>query len=218
MIAPRSAGVLDRAAAWFVAPPAGAPRPALAAAPPDHAPRAVVLGAPSEAPAVAGALAGALRSLHRSPAAVVAVIAADGSADRSAPAPPAFPGARRLAARLVLRGLDARPRGRLAWLASASVEDATRLGSLDVPLVLAVAAPRTAAIDSLLAEQDLIAVVDADPDGPLARMAIAGLAGTSAEVVACRPPYGPVRLLALAGLASERALDPPLRAAVRGLR
>jgi hypothetical protein len=215
----RPSTVLDRAAGWFVAPPAERPRPAVVAAPPDHAPRAVVLGAPDDAPALAGALAGALRTASRSATAAVAVWASTVQVDsRPAAAPLAFPAARRLAGRLALRGLDARARGRLAWLDRATVEDVQRLNSLDAPLVLAVGAPRTAAIDSLLAEQDLIAIVDADPDGPLARMAVAGLANLAAVAVACQPPYGPVRLLALAGLAGERTLDAPLRAALRELR
>ena len=88
-------------------------------------------------------------------------------------------------------------------------------GAVEVPLVAALTAPRTGAVDELLADQDLVVVVVEDPDGPLARIAAAELASHAVRVVAARPLAGPARLLALAGLAGARALGEPLRAAVR---
>jgi hypothetical protein len=69
--------------------------------------------------------------------------------------------------------------------------------------VLAVSAPRSAPLDELLADQDLLVIVTADPDGPLAALASAGLAATPAATVAVPPvPAGPRRALALAGIAA----------------
>jgi hypothetical protein len=79
---------------------------------------------------------------------------------------------------------------------SASIRRAMYLGA---PAVLAVAAPRPPAIDEALAEQDLVALVTREPDGPLAHTAATGLAG--ARLVTTAPiTRGPARTLACAGL------------------
>jgi hypothetical protein len=241
-----SLAVLDRAAGWFVAPPGDAPRPATAPAVLDHAPRALVLGSAAGAPPVAAALAGALRARSGAAAAVAAVWsprAGDGHLpshvaehppshvaehppSHVAEHPPsqlALPGARRLAARLSARGIGASARGRLAWVAlprddRPAAAAAVQAGAaVDVPLAVALAGPRTPALDALLADQDLIVVVVDDLDGPLGRLALASLAGFGALTVASRPLRGPARLAALAGFGGLRSLDEPLRAAVRAL-
>jgi hypothetical protein len=116
--------------------------------------------------------------------------------------------ARRLAARLDAHGLPARPRGRLAWVPvprehpQAAARRAVLVGA---PAVLAVTAPRTQAIEELLAEQDLLLLVMAAPDGPLAR--VAALAPGGVPVVVTRPlPRGPARSLALAGASAPRSV------------
>jgi CTP:molybdopterin cytidylyltransferase MocA len=220
---------LDRARAWFVAPadeppfadpaseqanpgaspasPSPNPTAALAAqsASPDPA-SAAVLGRAGEAEPVAASVALALSQRARARAAIVAVLA-------DAPAGPVAPGtggtraARRLAARLEAHGLPPRPRGRLVWVGLAA-DDAraavARLAAMGAPLVLAVIAPRTPVLDEMLAEQDLILVVTADPDGPLARLALAAHPTTP---VLAAPPLGrgPARSLARGGVRPARS-------------
>ena len=116
--------------------------------------------------------------------------------------------ARRLAAQLEGQGAAAIPRGRLAWAVMPvtpvqAVAGVRRAAALGAPTVLAVSAPRSAALDELLADQDLLVLVTADPEGPLAALASAGLAATPAATVAAAPlPAGPRRALALAGVAA----------------
>jgi hypothetical protein len=166
---------------------------------------AAVLGRAGEVEPVAAALALALRRESRSKVAGVAVIGAhlpDTGEGGGA--------ARRLGARLEAQGFEARVRGRLVWvrldpddpqLASA----ARRMTLVAAPAVLAVTAPRTPATDEALAEQDLLVIVAADPEGPLARLAAAGLTG--APVVTVRPlGRGPARALSRAGVRPARLL------------
>jgi hypothetical protein len=182
-----------------------------------------VLGTPSQAPPVAAALANALRTQQRDAAAVVAVWAPSAAPRATAappPAAPAAPAAARLAARLTARGLPSTARGRLAWLpleshpVAAALASRRAAGAIEVPLVTALTGPRTDVLEGLLREQDLIVVVTQDPDGPLARLAVA-----TAEIpaVACPPLAAGPRLLALAGLAGPRALAEPARDAARTL-
>jgi hypothetical protein len=73
------------------------------------------------------------------------------------------------------------------------------------PAVLAVTAPRNADTDRALADCDLLVIVTADPESPLAELATAGLSGV--PVVAIRPlARGPARALARAGLRSTPAI------------
>jgi hypothetical protein len=218
---------LDRARAWFVAPPPTPPGPTarpeavsstpvlgrpgdVTASPPEAVTSAAVLGRPGEVELIAAALALALRHESRARAAAVALVG---------PVPPAFgegssgtAAARRLGARLEAHGLEAQVRGRLAW-ARLDPEDpqlvsaARRVTLVAAPAVLAITAPRTATIDDALGEQDLLVIVAADPEGPLARLAATGLDG--APVVTVRPlARGVSRSLARAGLRAPR----PVRA------
>jgi hypothetical protein len=220
---------LDRARAWFLQPtgapeaptaaaPAGAdascplrPASSLAAAgPPDGRPfaplrdvsSAAVLGRPGEAEPVAASLALALSGGVRG-SGTVAVL---GGA--AAPAAGGTRASRRLAARLEAQGLSARPRGRLVWVAlpaDGAHAAARRVGLVSTPAVLAVTAPRTAELDELLADQDLILVVTADPDGPLARLAVTACETT--PVVVVRPlGRGLARALACGGVRPTRSI------------
>jgi hypothetical protein len=116
--------------------------------------------------------------------------------------------ARRLVTRLGARGLPARARGRLAWVelsAAGGPAAARRAVVAGAPAVLAVTAPRTAEIDAVVAEQDLVVLVAVEPDGPLARLASPPAGGP--PLVILRPlRRGPARSLACAGLAAPREL------------
>ena len=88
---------------------------------------------------------------------------------------PATPAARRVARRLDGRELRAVARGRLVFarpdgglLAAVARRGAARCGC---PVVLALTAPRDELTDTLLAESAEVSVV-ADPDGPLAALAL----------------------------------------------
>lgn len=174
---------LARAREWFVTPPAPrpGPEPVAASVPTAAAASAVVasaavLGRPGEVEPVAAALALALRRETRAKAAAVAVVGT---------VPPDVrrggnAAARRLAARLEAHGFEAHVRGRLAWVALAPGDPdlaavARRVSLIAAPVVLAIAAPRSAGSDEALAEHDLLVVVTDDREGPLARLAAAGL-------------------------------------------
>jgi hypothetical protein len=130
------------------------------------------------------------------------------SSFETSPAPGGSRAARRLVARLGAHGLPARARGRLAWVAlpvAGGPVAARRAIVAGAPAVLAVTAPRTTEIDAVLAEQDLMVLVAAEPDGPLARLASPPAGGPPLAVV--RPlRRGPARSLACAGLAAPREL------------
>jgi hypothetical protein len=192
---------LERAAAFFVAPAAPAASGEAAVAPP--AARAVVLGSSDDVVPLAAAVALGLR-----PPGLVAVW----NAGRTPAAGVATRAAARLAARLAARDLPAVARGRLAWLtlpADASEADAAvrrAAAAVDGPLVTALAGPRPPELEDLVAEYD-IAIVAADPAGPLARTALARLAARGIDARACRPlRRGLPRTIALAGLAASKEL------------
>jgi hypothetical protein len=198
-------GVLERAASVFLAPPA--PRAEIVALPP--AVRAVVLGAPADAAPLAAAVALSLRAAARAPAALVAVWEPE-AGDEGGRRYAATRAASRLAARLSADDLPATARGRLAWLALeadpalAAVEVRRASAIVEGPLVTALAGARPPELDDLVSEHD-IAVVAADPESPLARAALAALAGSGVIARACAPlGRGPARRLALAGLTAPR--------------
>ena len=155
-------GLLDRAAAAFVNP-----APEVATVRPRFAPRALVLGSARDAVPVAAALAGGLREHERAAGALLMAwpVAEKPGATLGTPA------ASRLVAGLQARGLDAVARGRLAWLAlgAPDLSLAQRaLVAVDVPAVLAITGPRSAATDELLAEQDHVVLVGARGRRPAA--------------------------------------------------
>jgi hypothetical protein len=177
-----------------------------------------VLGSPADGVPIGALLANALRSAAGASTAVLAVWVPDARpAFRGGPATLA---ASRLAARLSARGLAAAGCGRLAWMAlddhpvAAAVAARRAASAVDVPLVVVLTGPRCEVVEGLLGEQDLV-VVCTDPDGPLARLAVAGCA---AAALACAPPPpGPSRWLARSGAAGPRGLRAPLRSLVREL-
>ena len=181
--------------------------------------RAAVIGTATDAVPLAALLANALRSCAGAQTAALGVWTPGASTRlRGGPATLA---ASRLTARLSARGLPASARGRLAWMAldahpvAAAVAVRRAAGALEVPLVVALAGPRCDVIEGLLAEQDLVVIACTEPDGPLARLAVAGC---TAAALACKAPQpGPARWLARSGTAGGRGLPVALRALVREL-
>jgi len=195
-----------------VPPPAGPPP----ASPPVRPLRAAVLGGPAHVPPVAAACAGELRARAGSGSALVCLWRPGGEAlrddeDPASPAGATTPAARRVAAALEAEGLRATACGRLAWLAlpddppEAAPVLRRGLAVAAVPVVIAVAGPRPAAFEPVLATADLaLAVLPADAEEPLRALALASLPGAG-HLVAPLPP-GPSRWAALAGLTRLRSL------------
>jgi hypothetical protein len=109
--------------------------------------------------------------------------------------------ARRLADRLDARGLEAYARGRLVWVAlpaepGQAVAAVQRAAAVGAPLVVALTAPRTAALDELLADRDLVVLVVRDPAGPLAAAASEELEARATRRVVAPPLAGAARILA----------------------
>jgi len=178
-------GLLDRAA------PASATVPQAAA-------RALVLGRQRDAVPVAAALAGGLRERERAAAALLVTWPA------SEPPRPALgtPAAARLAARMELRGLRAVARGRLAWVATDDIGLLARaVAAADVPAVVAITGPRSAASDEVLSEQDhVVLVVDPEDDPHLAALAAADLEARGVSITTRGALAAPgARVAALAG-------------------
>ena len=190
-------GLLDRAASVFVTPATASDG---AVAPPRFAARALVLGPARDAVPVAAALAGGLRERERAAGALL-VVWPSVEAPRAALGTPA---ASRLVSGLQARGLDAVARGRLAWLALGRDEPAMArraLAAVDVPAVVALTGPRSAATEALLAEQDhVVLVVPADADPRLVELARDGLAECGLPLTVRGPLTAPgARVAALTG-------------------
>jgi len=220
-----------RIAAHFVTPaagrgpradalPSGVPPTRACAVPPPRTPATVaVLAPPADAPALGAVLGLMLARRERAPVAVVCVWPAVAARPRWRA--PALPAAGRLAAALVARGLDARGSGRLVVVRLAAQCDeaaaqARRASAAagPAPVVLALAGPRAAAFDALIAAQDLVVVaLPADAEPAMARLAVAGLErGLTCEI----PPSHAARSLAASGFAllpsARRALAAPVAA------
>jgi stage V sporulation protein SpoVS len=161
--------LLDAIARVFVVSPAQARSEPVAAA----VPSAAVCGPQAEA--VAAALALRLRS--RGPV----VVCAWASSARRASAP-ATASARRLAASMHARGLDAAATGRLVLVrldddprtAVAGAERAAAAAGA-APIVTAICGPRDPAFDALLEAQDCAIVVARDVPDEVRRLAVAAL-------------------------------------------
>jgi hypothetical protein len=172
---------------------------------------AAVLGPSAAVVPVAAACAGELRARLRTPAALVCVWRPIGPV-AAPPAGAATPGARRLAQRLTERGAAATACGRLAWLAletdpAAAAATARRaILAAGQPAVVAIAGPRPAELEAMLATAELaVVVLPAHADPAVGALALAGL---PAPARVTHPPLaaGPARWAALAGLARLRTL------------
>jgi len=182
-------------------------------------PAVALLAPPADAPALGAALGLGLARARRNPVCVVCLWSPERV--RSGRRAPPMPAAARVAAALAARGHDATATGRLAVVRLSACGDeaasqALRVGAAAgaAPTVLALAGPRPAAFDALLAMQDLVVVAVApEADAALARLASAGL---ERALTCAVPPAAPGRALAAAGLlllpATRRALAAPVAA------
>jgi hypothetical protein len=171
---------------------------------------------PHDALPLGSALALSLRPGAR--AALVAVWRPDPE-----PAPPTLRApanrhARRLAASLAARGIEATASGRLARAAlpphpAESAQAADRaLAAAQAPAVLVIAGPRCATLDDVLASLDLLLVAAPADDDQLAALAAAGLARLGPPAEVAPPLRSPaLRALATAGLLAPPTLRAPLR-------
>ena len=186
-----------------------------------------MLAADVAAVPVGAACAGELRARARAGAALLCVwqptveptddleLPWDGADDDRPPSTPAgatTPAARRLAGRLEAHGLEATARGRLAWLrlepepSDAAAQARRCLAIAGVPVVIAVAGPRDAAFEPLIAEVGLVlAVLPAGADPALRELVSAGLPSRAGAIVAPLRS-GPPRWAAMAGLGRLRSL------------
>jgi len=139
-----------------------------------------------------------------------------------ASAPPSR-AARRLAATLTPRGIDARACGRVVAVAlesdpAAALAAAGRaVAAADAaPVVVVLGGPRPAAFDELLGGQDrLLVLTRPGADPAMSALAVAGLPPDGPPAVACTVGLGPAaRAIAAAGLAVPAALRRALYATV----
>jgi hypothetical protein len=211
---------LPDAAAWAAAPD----RPRTSTAARAAAPDVAVLAPPGRVGTVGAAAALLLARQRRAPAALVALWAPGHGSPRAAPAP-AAPAARRLAAALDGRGLDARAAGRLATvvLPDEPVEAAAAAAravaaSQGRPVVLALGG-RATAFDALLTAQDRVMVVPPPgADRALTELALAGLGDVARDACACAAdPTPAARALVATGVAVPGALRRSLGPALEGL-
>jgi hypothetical protein len=182
----------------------------------DVAPSAVaILCAAEDARAVGVAAATLLARRARASCGLVAIWTAPAAHRHPDARPPASRGARRLAAALASRGLDAVACRRAAVVAlpAAAADAVAATGRAwaaagSAPAVLVVGGPRPAAFDDLLAEQDRVVVVTRpDASATIAPLALAALPSGGPAPATCALGLGPVgRALAASGLAAPAAL------------
>jgi hypothetical protein len=204
-----------------------APRPHEPLAPAAQGPRAPTAAAllcpPRDALPAGGALA--LTLAHRDGVGAALVGAWGGPAELPGEVGgPALPAARRLAARLVARGHEARAAGRLVIVRlpagerdAAAAWQRVEAAVPDAPSVLVLAGPRGEALDGLVARRELVVVaVPAQADPALARLAPASVAGLGAPVVVVELPRTMGAALAAAGLRVPGPLRRALGVALGG--
>ena len=166
-----------------------------------------------------------LLARRRRAATALVAVWAPGHAPPPAGSAPAARSARRLAAVLDGRGLDARAAGRLATvvlpddpLHAAAAAARAIAASQGSPVVLALGG-RAAPFDALLSAQDRVLVVPpADAQPPLAELALAGLSDVARDARACTAtPTAAARALLAAGIAVPASLRRSLGPALDGL-
>jgi len=209
--------LLRRVRDFYLSPAPSAAAPArgrTAAAPPT----AAVLGPPRESALTAAALALAIARAGRWQCGLTAFWCTGAGTTRL----PALPGARRLAARLCARGVEAAPslglvRVPLPDAPAEAMSVAERaISAAPAPVALALAGARVPEIDALLRLQDVIVLACRPDDDPaLAHMARESLGGLAAPIVACQVSTGfPGRALAMAGVGAPGGLRGALWPAV----
>jgi hypothetical protein len=200
----------------FVAPASDASRAAADCAPAAVVPSAAVCG--PEAEPVGCALALALR--RRGPV----VVCLWGAAARR-PSVPATSGARRIAASLAARAIDARASGRLVAVAldatpAVAIAQAARAAAAagDAPVVTALCGARDDAFDGLLMAQDLAVVALGDACPELARLSVSSLGAVSRRVVRAGRVAGAAGWAARAGVGAGPGTRSALAAALDAVR
>jgi hypothetical protein len=217
-----SAGAAGRREAWgkasarSAASASASASAAAAAAAAAAAPGAVaVLCTAEDARALGVAAAGVVARRARASCALVCVWTTADAHARSDARPPASRAARRLAAALAGRGLDALGCGRAAVVALPADPDEalTAAGRACAaagvaPAVLVLGGPRPATFDDVLAAQDRLVVVSRPGvDAAIAALARAGLPAGAPPCHACTVGLGALgRAAAAAGLATPAAL------------
>jgi hypothetical protein len=213
----------------FISAPAGAAGAGAAAfearvtapsAPAGRASDLAVICSEDDARAVAVAAAG-LTARRRRAACGVACVWTPSASPPADGRPPSSSAARRLAASLAARGLEARACGRgvtvaLPVAAAEAVAGTQRAiaAAGAAPVVVVLGGPRDAALDALLAEQRRVAVLTSGGE-QLTALALAGLSGVAEMSVAETLSLGPAaRAAAVAGVAMAPALRRALTAAM----
>jgi hypothetical protein len=180
---------------------------------------------PADALPTGGALALALARDGGARRALVATWRAGPDAANALRAP-AVPDARRLVQALAAHGVEAEASGRLARAVlpdepEAVLATGARAAAVAAaPTVLALAGPRDAVLDRLLAAQDLVVVArPSGAEGRLAELALASLSALGVPAVVCAPAAGARgRMLAATGVAAPRAVAAALAPAVESAR
>jgi hypothetical protein len=179
-----------------------------------------VLCAAEDARALGVATAGLLARQVRASCALACIWTAPEPHRHPDARPPANRAARRLAAALAGRGLDALACGRAAAVAlpadpddalPAAIRAAAAAGA--APTVLVLGGPRPTAFDDLLAGQDrLLVITRPGADAAIAALAVAGLPAEGPSHAACIVGLGSLgRAAAAAGVATPPALRRVLR-------
>jgi hypothetical protein len=184
-----------------------------------------VLCGPAHACALGAAVALVLRRRAGARAGLV-VVWAQRQGARPASGMAAAPAARRLAATLGGRGLEAHANGTLAVvMAPADAVQAVAVAAR--ALAAAGAAPSVLALgrrdprfDALLGEQDRVLVTGSPGAEPaIAALAVAGLASVARDVRACQVEPSPLaRAVVASGIWVPATIRRPLREALRGLQ
>jgi hypothetical protein len=216
--------LLARVRDRFIAPAQARSGVAAARAAPP-VPSVALLCRPADALATGGALALALARDAGARRALVGTWRAGPDATNALRAP-AVPEARRLVQALAAHGVEAEASGRLARAVlpdepeAALAAGARAAAVATAPTVLALAGPRDAVLDRLLAAQDLVVVAQpSGADGRLAALALESVGTLGVPAVACAPVVGARgRMLAAAGVAAPRAAAAALAPAVEAAR
>jgi hypothetical protein len=198
-----------RLAALFLAPPQDAGGPAREERPAALPRPAQLVAVLAPAPVLAAAAGGVACGLRREAGARTAVVCRPGAAVRGATAAPA---ARRVARRLVDRGVEAAASGLLCHVAlEDDPVDATRrlwrvAGAVDVPVVLALPG-RLDGYDGVLAQLDrLVLATPPGAEATVTTLALASLERLGPPVVSLGVPAGLIarRAAALGLVAIDR--------------
>jgi hypothetical protein len=206
-LAPRDPGAPDRPASRE-----GAGRPRVDAAGPPPARSVCVLCRPRDAWPAGGAVALALLGDADASAAVVATWGVAAPALQA----PAGPAARRLAARLAVRGHAATASGRLVLVAIDEVAEAARIAAAidGEPVVRVLAGARDGVVDAVLAHADHVVVVADAPDDAVAALAAGTLDASASLLHLAAAPAA--RALAATGVALVAPLREQVARAAKG--